>query len=119
MSALKNANDQIRAARARQTEIEEARRREQRPIRTIDQLITALEELHLEGRKRVPESFDQRLEELNEVLPGDLRRGLRSRITIAHLMDELYEIQHALLVRVSGDWHPDEAEGDDDWSKAS
>ncbi|MFN2451739.1 MAG: hypothetical protein ABR541_05240 [Candidatus Dormibacteria bacterium] len=116
MSALENANDQIRAARARQAARDEARRRAQLPVRGIDTLLSALEELHLEGRKRVPESFDSRLEELNELLPPELRRALRSRITIAHLMDELYEIQHALL---GGNARSLDDDADEDWSQAS
>ncbi|GAC1338063.1 MAG: hypothetical protein NVSMB29_03300 [Candidatus Dormibacteria bacterium] len=119
MSGLQNANEQIRAARARQSELEAARRRAQRPVRAIDELIASLEELHLEGRKRVPESFDRRFDELTELLPADLHRTLRSRITIAHLMDELYEIQHALLARISGSERLEDAEVDEDWSQAS
>lgn len=118
MTALQNANDQIRLARARQSEREEARRREQLPIRTIDRLLASLEELHLEGRKRVPEALEGRLAELNQLLPIELRRPLRSRVTIAHLMDELYEVQHALLLRVSGR-RADDDELDEDWSQAS
>ncbi len=121
MTALQDANDQIRRARAGQTEREEARRREQRPVRTIDGLIASLEELHLEGRKRVPEALEGRLEELNLLLPVELRRALRSRVTIVHLMDELYEMQHALLLRIAG--RPahdvDDGEADEDWSQAS
>jgi len=121
MSALNNANQQIRAARAQQSERADARRREQRPIRAIDRLLASLEELHLEGRKRVPEAFDDQLEELNELLPTELRRSLRSRITIAHLMDDLYEIQGVLLVRAGGGRLPADArdDGEQGWSRAS
>jgi hypothetical protein len=102
MTALQAANAEIR--RRMQTE---QRRREQRrlaelPVRTIDALLAELEELHLAGRKRVPETFDARLESLNSTLPEDCRSPLRSRITIAHLMDRLYAIQDRLLSRRSG-----------------
>lgn len=102
MSPLKTTNDEIRR-RIQQ----ERRRREQRrlaalPVRTIDALLAELEELHLANRKRVPESYDVRLQALLATLPPDCRRELRSRITIVHLMDQLYAIQDRLLARRAG-----------------
>lgn len=83
---------------------QEKRQREERrlaalPVRTIDALLAELEELHLEGRKRVPETYDGRLDALLATLPPDCRLQLRSRITIVHLMDRLYAIQDRLLSR--------------------
>lgn len=73
-------------------------RRELAPIRAIDDLVGELEELHLMGRKRVPDSWDERLLEFGRTLPPGVALGeLRSRITIAHLMDRLYQIQDTLL----------------------
>jgi hypothetical protein len=119
MSALQAANAEIRR-RIRH----EQRRREQRrlallPIRSIDALLAELEELHLAGRKRVPESFDQRLEALNATLPEDCRAELRSRITIAHLMDRLYAIQDQLFRRLPGRAELRDANDDDFLPRAS
>jgi len=102
MSTLQHTNDQIITDVRRRRHEDAARRRAERPIRVIDELLAELEELHLAGRKRVPDSFEGRLDELNASLPAELRRELRSRITIVHLMDRLYEMQDALLQRKAG-----------------
>jgi hypothetical protein len=108
---LRSTNQQIiDEARRRQRE-QAARVRASAPIRAIDELISELEELHLANRKRVPDALEDRLTALNSLLPDDLRRELRSRVTIIHLMDELYELQDALLSRKAG-LPPDDEGGD-------
>ena len=102
MSALEATNAEIRR-RAQHEERRRAQRRlAQRPVRAIDALIAELEEMHLHGRKRVPETFDERLSELLEICPAAQAYGLRSRVTIVHLMDQLYEIQELLLEAKAG-----------------
>ena len=103
MSALEATNAEIRRRAQHEQRRREQRRLAQRPVRAIDALIAELEEMHLSGRKRVPETFDDRLEALNATLPEDCRSDeLRSRITIAHLMDRLYAIQDCLFRRQAG-----------------
>jgi hypothetical protein len=103
MSALEAANAEIRRRAQHEERRREQRRRAELPVRSIDALIAELEELHLRGRKRVPESLDDRLEALNATLPEDCRSDdLRSKITIAHLMDRLYAIQDCLFRRLPG-----------------
>lgn len=120
MSALQTTNDQIITDARRRRLEDAARRRAERPIRIIDDLLAELEELHLAGRKRVPDSLDARLVALNAELPAELRRDLRSRITIVHLMDRLYEIQDGLLQRKSSGILDDEGpEGGTDFARAS
>jgi len=103
MSALEATNAEIRRRAQHEQRRREQRRLAQRPVRAIDALIAELEEMHLRGRKRVPETFDDRLEALNATLPDDCRSDeLRSRITIAHLMDRLYAIQDCLFRRQGG-----------------
>jgi hypothetical protein len=110
MSALEATNAEIRRRAQHEQRRREQRSRAQRPVRAIDALIAELEEMHLHGRKRVPETFDDRLEALNAALPQDCRSDeLRSRITIAHLMDRLYAIQDCLFRRQPGR----AADGDD------
>jgi hypothetical protein len=103
MTALEAANAEIRRRARHEERRREQRRRAELPVRTIDALLAELEEMHLSGRKRVPESFDARLEALDATLPDDCRSDeLRSRITIVHLMDRLYSIQDCLFRRLPG-----------------
>jgi hypothetical protein len=111
MSPLQTTNAEIRRRAQAEQRRREQRRRAQLPVRRIDALIAELEDLHLAGRKRVPETFDDRLEALNASLPADCRAELRSKITIVHLMDRLYTIQACLFRRVptpAGDKSADE-----------
>jgi hypothetical protein len=122
MSALEAANAEIRRRAQHEQRRREQRRLAQRPVRAIDALIAELEEMHLRGRKRVPETFDDRLEALNATLPEDCRsEELRSRITIAHLMDRLYAIQDCLFRRQPGraPAGDDSDEGDHELPQAS
>ena len=120
MSTLQTTNDQIISDVRTRCRQDAERRRAERPMRVIDRLIAELEELHLAGRKRVPDSLDARLVALNAELPAELRRELRSRITIVHLMDHLYEIQDGLLHRKLGTAVEDAGpERDDDYARAS
>jgi hypothetical protein len=103
MSALEATNAEIRRRDQHERRRREQRRQAELPVRAIDALISELEELHLSGRKRVPETFDERLDALTAALPPDCRDAeLRSRITIAHLMDRLYAIQDRLFRRLPG-----------------
>ena len=111
MTALETTNAEIRRRLKDERQLREERRRAEQPVRTIDALLAELEELHLEGRKRVPETFDQRLAKLLAGLPADCRLELRSRITIVHLMDKLYAIQDRLLSRR----HPRTVVAEDDF----
>lgn len=103
MSALRETNEQILAGIRHRWKSDAERRRMAEPIRLIDGLIADLEELHLTDRKRVPPSYEGRLMRLFDVLPVDIRQELRSRVTIVHLMDRLYEIQGRLLARKATD----------------
>jgi len=116
MSAIEETNREILSSLRRQWRRRADRRRALRPIRAIDALIAELEELHLQGRKRVPETLDERLLSLTRALPPELHFELRSRITVVHLMDRLYAIQDALLRGRSGSHHDDGPEG---WPQAS
>jgi hypothetical protein len=114
MTALEATNAEIRRRAQHEQRRREQRRLAQRPVRAIDALIAELEEMHLRGRKRVPESFDERLEALSATLPADCRSDeLRSRITISHLMDRLYAIQDCLFRRQGGRAAGDETDDED------
>jgi hypothetical protein len=119
MSPLQTTNAEIRRRLQHEALRREERRRAELPMRTIDRLLADLEELHLTGRKRVPETYDRRLEELTATLPEACRTELRSRITIAHLMDRLYAIQGRLLRHRAGRRGWDGDDEDDFLSRAS
>lgn len=85
------------AASARTAARRRAARDARRPVAAIDDLLTRLEELHLAGRTRVPLGLEPRLAALDATLPPELRRPWRPRVTIAHLMDALFEVQADLL----------------------
>jgi hypothetical protein len=102
MSALETTNAEIRRRVQHEQRLREERRQAALPVRSIDALLADLEELHLAGRKHVPETFDRRLAALVASLPADSRLELRSRITIVHLMDLLYAIQDRLFSRRTG-----------------
>lgn len=99
---MAQANAEIRAAQQRH-EIDTARRwRLGRPMRVIDELINDLEILNLRRVYRVPLSYETRLSEVRELLedagvsPSELE-GVRTRIRIVRLMDQLYALQESLL----------------------
>jgi len=111
MNRLELTNREIAGSLQRHRRQELERQSVLAPIRAIDVMIAELEELHLLGRKRVPAGWGFRLDTLGRTLPGGCQLGeLRSRITIVHLMDRLYEIQDELLRRKTGGFTLDEDE---------
>lgn len=99
---MAQANAEIRAAQQRH-EIDTARRWQLgRPMAVIDELINDLEILNLRRIYRVPLAYESRLLQLRLLLgdagvaPGELE-GVRTRIRIVRLMDQLYTIQESLL----------------------
>jgi hypothetical protein len=119
VSLLTDTNLEIRARllAERRRRAEEARAL--LPMRLIDGLLADLEDQHLGGRKRVPESFDERLCQLQEACPAARAYELRSRITIVHLMDQLYEIQQLLLEAKAGAAWTDPSSGGQSLPEAS
>jgi hypothetical protein len=99
---MAQANAEIRAAQRRH-EIDTARRwRLGRPMRVIDELINDLEILNVRQVYRVPLSYENRLSELRTILDhagvsAVELDGVRTRIRIVRLMDQLYAIQESLL----------------------
>jgi hypothetical protein len=70
-----------------------------RPIVLIDDLLSDLDTLNLKSVSRVPRSnYESRLLKVRAILshaaiPSDQLQGLRTRIGIVNLMDELYAVQ--------------------------
>lgn len=99
MSVLRETNEQILVGVRHRWRSDAEQRRAAVPVQLIDELIADLEELHLTDRKRVPPSYQERLIQLTAVLAPEMRQELRSRVTIVHLMEQLYTIQGLLLAR--------------------
>ena len=95
--ALARTNHEIR----QQLESVEAlhRRRDavERPLRYLDQVITALERLHLRGLTVVPDSFVPTLNGVKPLLPSGVETPERWRRRIAATMDRCFELQEQLL----------------------
>lgn len=104
--SLAQANAEIRAAQRQYEVLKGEQRGRLRPIVSIDTLISDLEDLNLKSLDRVPLSFEHRLARLRLILgdagvhPARLA-GLRTRIRIDTLMDELFAVQEWLLSRIA------------------
>ena len=98
---LSDANREIRSQIARSVE-----RRLRRPdhvvaFEYVDQLIEALEELHMRDHVIVPGSFDKRLRTLERMLPPGTRRPRIWPTSIRRLLDACFDVQQELLLRRS------------------
>lgn len=71
------------------------------PMRVLDQMLEELEQMNLQGTKRVPTGFESRIEQLAEVLPVEMPR-MRSNVAPVTLMDMVFEVQDRLLDERAG-----------------
>src|SRR6266568_2235086 len=78
---IRDAERQHRDLKARQDQV-------RRPIQLIDRLLQELEEMNLKGMKRVPTSYEPRLEEI--------------LVVITKLMDALFAVEEALFSERNG-----------------
>jgi hypothetical protein len=97
---IRDAEQQYRDLKARQDRV-------RRPIQLIDRLLQELEELNLKGMKRVPISYEPRLEEIL-ALVGPIRSipdqlaNIKVKVGIAKLMDALFAVEEALFTERRG-----------------
>ena len=97
---IRSAEQQHRDLKARQDQL-------RRPVQLIDRLLQELEELNLKGMKRVPVSYEPRLEEiLTLVAPvqsnPDQLLNIKVKVGIPKLMDALFAIEEALFTERRG-----------------
>src|SRR5256714_13907996 len=97
---IRNAEQQHRDFKARQDQL-------RRPVQLIDRLLQELEELNLKGMKRVPVSYEPRLEEiLTLVAPlqanPDQLVNIKVKVGIPKLMDALFAVEEALFTERRG-----------------
>jgi hypothetical protein len=109
---IRDAEQQHRESKARQDQV-------RRPIQLIDRLLQELEEMNLKGMKRVPTSYEPRLEEiLNLVSPiasmPDQVVNIKVKVGITKLMDALFAVEETLFSARNGIPVEPEAETFDD-----
>jgi hypothetical protein len=97
---IRDAERQHKDLKARQDEV-------RRPVQLIDRLLQELEELNLKGFKRVPMSYEPRLEEILRLvgpvaaLADDLA-NIKVKVGISKLMDALFAVEEALFTERHG-----------------
>jgi hypothetical protein len=97
---IRDAERQHRDQKARQDQV-------RRPVQLIDRLLQELEELNLKGFKRVPMSYEPRLEEILRLvgpvqsLAEDLA-NIKVKVGITKLMDALFAVEEALFTERHG-----------------
>jgi len=97
---IRNAEQQHRDLKARQDQL-------RRPVQLIDRLLEELEELNLKGMKRVPVSYEPRLEEILTLVapvqsnPSQLV-NIKVKVGIPKLMDALFAVEETLFTERRG-----------------
>ena len=97
---IRNAERESRDLKARQDQL-------RKPVQLIDRLLQELEELNLKGMKRVPMSYEPRLEEIlalvNPIGPmPDQVANIKVKVGITKLMDALFAVEEALFMERRG-----------------
>ncbi len=107
---IRDAEQQHRELKARQDKV-------RRPVQLIDRLLQELEEMNLKGMKRVPTSYESRLEEIL-ILVGpitsmpDQVANIKVKVGISKLMDALFAVEEALFSERNGTPIPVEPEAE-------
>jgi hypothetical protein len=104
---LAQTNAYIRDAEQRHRDVKARQDRVRRPIQLIDRLLQELEEMNLKGMKRVPVSYEPRLEEILALigpLPsvGEQLADVKVKVGIGKLMDALFAVEEALFTERRG-----------------
>lgn len=105
---IRDAERRHRDHKARQNEL-------RRPIALIDRLLQELEEMNLKGMKRVPVSYEPRLDEVLALVGpmpsiADSLANIKVKVGISKLMDALFAVEEALFTERNGP--PLELDGD-------
>ncbi len=105
---IRDAEQQHRELKARQDKV-------RRPVQLIDRLLQELEEMNLKGMKRVPTSYESRLEEILILVSPitsmpDQVANIKVKVGISKLMDALFAVEEALFSERNGTPIPVEPE---------
>ena len=104
---LAQTNAHIRDAEQRHRDRKARQDRVRRPIALIDRLLQELEEMNIKGMKRVPVSYEPRLEELLALVGpmpelASAMANIKVKVGIAKLMDALFAVEEALFTERHG-----------------
>src|SRR5207237_9777637 len=103
---LAQTNAHIRDAEREYRDLKARQDRLRRPVQLIDRLLQELEEMNLKGMKRVPTSYEPRLDEiLSLVTPiGAMPQlvNIKVKVGIPKLMDALFTVEEALFAERRG-----------------
>src|SRR6195256_6826474 len=97
---IRDAERQSKDLKARQDQV-------RRPVQLIDRLLQELEEMNLKGMKRVPTSYEARLEEILILVSPiaampDQVANIKVKVGISKLMDALFAVEEALFSERKG-----------------
>src|SRR5205807_7194301 len=104
---LAQTNAYIRDAERQHKDLKARQDQLRKPVQLIDRLLQELEELNLKGMKRVPMSYEPRLEEIlalvNPIGPmPDQVANIKVKVGITKLMDALFAVEEALFMERRG-----------------
>jgi hypothetical protein len=104
---LAQTNAYIRDAEQRHRDFKARQDQLRRPIQLIDRLLQELEEMNLKGMKRVPVSYEPRLDEILSLvgpLPSMTEQiaNVKVKVGIGKLMDALFAVEEALFTERRG-----------------
>jgi hypothetical protein len=104
---LAQTNAHIRDAERRHRDQKAREDRVRRPVQLIDRLLQELEEMNLKGMKRVPMSYEPRLEEILGLIGpidaiGEQLANIKVKVGISKLMDALFAVEEALFTERHG-----------------
>ena len=99
---LAQTNAYIRDAERRHRDLKARQQQVRRPIMLIDRLLQELEEMNLKGMKRVPVSYEPRLDEILALVGpvpaiADQLANIKVKVGIAKLMDALFAVEENLF----------------------
>src|SRR5207248_9010727 len=95
---LAQTNAYIRDAEQQHRDLKARKDQMRRPVQLIDRLLQELEELNLRGMKRVPVSYEPRLEEILALIAPiqsnpDQLVTIKVKVGIPKLMDALFTVE--------------------------
>ncbi len=103
---LAQTNAYIRDAEQHQRDVKARQDRVRRPVQLIDRLLQELEEMNLKGMKRVPTSYELRLEEIlalvSPIAATPQLANIKVKVGIPKLMDALFAVEEALFAERRG-----------------
>jgi hypothetical protein len=104
---LAQTNAYIRDAERRHRDLKARQDELRRPIHLIDRLLQELEEMNLKGMKRVPVSYEPRLDEILALVGpmppvADHLANIKVKVGISKLMDALFAVEEALFTERNG-----------------